>query len=151
HAHGVIEVGALHLLYDGNGLDVGGPVRAVNGGQVSQNGSRSIRGNHTPPYIGKRQRIPTATATCSRPNYIAESTSSGGLCKTCDNRFTLVRDVRLFRRAHPSPKRRRARPHDPPETAVEGRKIAETGIVGDRRDRIVRDAQPDRRAMQPGL
>ena len=53
HAHGVIEVGALHLLDDGNRLDVGGPVGAVDGGQISQNESLSKALESSAFYIGK--------------------------------------------------------------------------------------------------
>ena len=50
HAHRVIEIGALHLLDDGNRLDVGGAVRAARWFQVAQIGSQSKLGITSPLY-----------------------------------------------------------------------------------------------------
>ncbi|MND56575.1 hypothetical protein D3C80_476840 [compost metagenome] len=43
-AHGVIEIGALHLLHDGNGFDAWGQLSAAGCALLSQIGSRSLYG-----------------------------------------------------------------------------------------------------------
>src|SRR5439155_22814278 len=66
HAHGVIEIGALHLLDDRNRLYAGGaalwPARCLLVGQI---GSQSCRESLT-AYIGRRAETPMAPTLFQR-------------------------------------------------------------------------------------